>query len=121
MENYYIPPTLDCTKTGEKVLLYSRKVWYAHLDLLKDGSIVYTKPFSNTFVRPEDYYTPVEFYVPAGQYLVNLRFESRADHNIGIVRLQLHDGVNNIDVKVGDSVNIEVGKTYSFTIYIEGQ
>jgi len=115
----YVPEDLDCTANPSKLQLYSRGITKAYLDLIQDGTVVFSKPFPTRFVNPIDAYTPIDVYVPPGQYKMSLRLENSG--YAGLIRFSMDTGRGLTFLYTGDTINIVNGLTYSFIIYIEGQ
>lgn len=114
---------LNCTAyeslSVAKIQIVSKGISGAYLDVIKDGTVLYTKPFIQRFTDPMDYYTAKEFYVPAGEYVISLRLDDGAAVYAPI-RMDLDDGDrewNVREIKPGQSLKLDAGTTYSFVIY----
>ncbi|THU33563.1 hypothetical protein FAM09_25795 [Niastella caeni] len=92
------------------------KVSGLHLDLLKNGSLVYTKRF-----KASNDYTPIEFYIPHGEYQVNLRLDDNFQNVILNNHFYSPAGANQPEnqfmINGPVTINFVPGITYSITSF----
>lgn len=88
---------------------------YVHLDLIKDGSVVYSKTFPRD--NTNDATHIITFTVPAGQYQVGLRQESNFGGAVLNYRLDSGSGSPTVFINTGDSLNLVSGQSYNLVMY----
>lgn len=83
-----------------------------HFDLIKNGAVVFSKPFSTADVSPP---VEVKFHVPPGSYTISFRNEDNFSGSAVKYHLVKSDGSGSY-VKSGDTVNLLSGTTYALTM-----
>lgn len=121
--DYYEPDEKDgIAEADVLVQLLGRydatKISAIHLDLLKNGSLVYSKRIK---ANTGDNYTPTQLYIPHGEYQVNIRVDDNYQNFILNNYLSSPAGsnqpANNLMINGPVTINFVPGITYSISSF----